>query len=146
MPEYPAVAHYEVVSALVGAAEKANARFHVGITWSMDGFYIRNKVLTSEGKIASMSYQGYSQSWMNDMLLDLKQAGVKNCEMESGTILTLTNLFDLKGGCICTVSDRTPWPGHSADSIDLDKNMTGCIKIAIEAMLGLVKFPFKEEN
>jgi len=137
MPEYPAVAHYEVVSALVRAAREANAAFHIGITWSMDGFYIRNKVLTPEGEIASWSHRGYSQSWMNAMLLDLKQAGVKNCEMESSTILTLANLFDLKAGCICTVSDRTPWPGPSAESFDLDRNMVGCIKIATAAMLEL---------
>lgn len=139
MPEYPAVAHYEVVSALVRAARKANTTFHIGITWSMDGFYTRNKVLTSEDEIASMSYRDYSQSWMNDMLFDLKHAGVKNCEMESGTILTLANLFNLKAGCICTVSDRAPWPGPSAESLDLDKNMAGCIEIATAAMLELAQ-------
>jgi uridine phosphorylase len=123
----------------VKAAQEANARFHVGITWSFDSFYTRNKVLTPEGKIASMSYQEYSQSWMDDMVLDLKRAGVKNCEMESSTILTLANLFALKAGCICTVSDRTPWPGHAAESIDIDKNMAGCIEIATAAMLELAQ-------
>ncbi|OGG45909.1 MAG: hypothetical protein A3F84_14585 [Candidatus Handelsmanbacteria bacterium RIFCSPLOWO2_12_FULL_64_10] len=43
IPEYPAVAHYEVVGALVRAAREAGARFHVGVTWSLDAFYARNK-------------------------------------------------------------------------------------------------------
>ena len=86
-----------------------------------------------------MSYGGYSQSETNPLLMDLKRAGGKNCEMESGTILTLASLFGLKAGCICTVSDRTPWPGPSAESLDLDRNMAGCIDIATRAMLELAK-------
>ena len=42
--EYPAVAHYEVVSALVEAAKESGQRYHTGITVSVDGFYSRNKV------------------------------------------------------------------------------------------------------
>ena len=76
---------------------------------------------------------------MNAMTQDMKAAGVKNCEMESGTILTLAGLFGLKAGCICTVSNRTPWPGPSAESLDLDRNMAGCIEIAVRAMLALAR-------
>jgi uridine phosphorylase len=137
MPEYPAVAHYEVVAALVKAARQAGAAHHVGITWSMDAFYARNKVQTPGGGMGSMSFGGYSQSWMNAMTGDMKAAGVMNCEMESGTILTLAGLFGLKAGCICTVSDRTPWPGPSA--LDLDRNMAGCIEIAVKAMVALAQ-------
>ena len=139
IPEYPAVAHYEVVGALVKAAREAGADHHVGITWSMDAFYARNKVQGPDGGIGSMSFQGYSQTWMNAMTQDMKAAGVKNCEMESGTILTLASLFGLKAGCICTVSDRTPWPGPSAESLDLDRNMAGCIEIAVRAMVALAR-------
>jgi hypothetical protein len=32
----------------------------------------------------------------------------------------------------------TPWPGPSAGSLDLDRNMAGCIEIATKAMLALV--------
>jgi len=138
-PEYPAVADYEVVAALVKAAKESGANFHVGITWSMDGFYARNKMLADDGNLASMSYQSYSQSWMDSVLLDLKQARVQNCEMEAGTILTLANLFGLKAGCICTVSDRAPWAGPSAESLDLERNMAGCIDIATRALLEMAR-------
>ena len=66
--------------------------------------------------------------------LDAKRAGALNVEMESSTILTLASLFGLRAGCICTVSDRTPWPGPGQDSLTLDKNMDGMIDVAIDAM------------
>ena len=86
-----------------------------------------------------MSVGGYSQHGMNDLLDDMKTARVLNCEMESGVLLTLANLFGLKAGCICTVSDRTPWPGPSAESLDLDRNMAGCIDIATKAILDVAR-------
>ena len=84
-----------------------------------------------------MAYGGYEQSWMNNLVLDRKAARVLNVEMESAVILTLAGLFGLRAGCICTVSDRTPWPGPGQDSITLDKNMDGMIEVAVEAMLSL---------
>ena len=47
-------------------------------------------------------------------------------------ILTLAGLFGVRAGCICVVSDRTPWPGPAA--IDLDRNMGECIEVAGQAM------------
>jgi len=60
---------------------------------------------------------------------------VLNCEMESGALLTLASLFGVRAGCICVVSDRTPWPGPAA--LDLDRNMQTCIDVACDAMLRL---------
>jgi uridine phosphorylase len=57
--------------------------------------------------------------------------------MESGALLTLAGLFGVRAGCICVVSDRTPWAGPSA--IDLDRNMTACIEVATEAMLAVAR-------
>jgi uridine phosphorylase len=136
-PAYPAAADYEVVRALVAAAQASGRTFHAGTTWSVDGFYARNKVLGEGGALVSMSHEGYEQSWMGDLMNDMKKARVLNIEMESSTILTLASLFGLKAGCICTVSDRTPWPGPGQDMISLNKNIHGAIGIATEAMLAL---------
>jgi len=136
-PDYPAAAHFEVTSALVSAAKESGSRYHAGITWSVDAFYARNKVLTDGSDMASMSFNGFEQSGQNDMVLDCKKAHVLNVEMESSTILTLANLFGLRAGCICTVSDKTPWPGPGQDSISLDKNIKGAIDIATKAMIDL---------
>jgi uridine phosphorylase len=65
----------------------------------------------------------------------MQAARVLNCEMESGVLLTLASLFGLRAGCICVVSDRTPWPGPA--EIELDRNMDACIEVATKAMLAV---------
>ncbi|MGI9591448.1 MAG: nucleoside phosphorylase [Myxococcota bacterium] len=130
--EYPAVADHSIVAALLAAAADHGARCRAGITWSLDAFYMRNAVLQEDGSMGSMSVEGY---WTGDhpqRIADMRAARVLNCEMESGALLTLANLFGVRAGCICVVSDRTPWPGPA--EIDLDNNMGQCIDIALEAM------------
>lgn len=134
---YPAVAHYEVVHALVAAARQAGGRFHTGITVSVDGFYARNKVIGQGGRIQSMAHGGYEQSGMNDFCADWKRARVLNVEMESGVLFTLAGLYGLRAGTICTVSDRTPWSAPGQDALSLDRNIRGAIEIAIDAVVRL---------
>jgi uridine phosphorylase len=86
-----------------------------------------------------MSFGGYEQSWMNDLVRDYRRAGVLNVEMESSTVLTLGALFGLRAGCICTTSDRTPWPGPGQDALALDHNIKGAIEVALDAMLELAR-------
>lgn len=136
---YPAASHYQVTSALASAAAATTHPFHVGITWSVDGFYARNKVFDAQGAVQSMCHGGYQRSGMNALVTDMKQAQVLNVEMESSTILTLASLYGLRAGCICTVSDRTPWPGPGQDAMALDKNIEGAIAIAGQAMLYLAQ-------
>jgi uridine phosphorylase len=136
-PEYPAVAHYQVVGALADSARELGAAAHVGITWSLDAFYARNAVVTPAGGIGSMVFGGYRPPELESKLEALRAARVRNCEMESGVLLTLANLFELRAGCICVVSDRTPWPGPA--ELDLDKNMELCIRVAQAAMLRLAR-------
>lgn len=135
IPGYPAVAHHEIVTALVEAGREVGASLHTGITWSLDAFYARNAVLDAAGAMSSMSVGGYWPSHFETRIRDMQAAGVLNCEMEAGVILTLAGLFGLRAGCICVVSDRTPWPGPS--TIDLDRNMATCIDVASRAMLAL---------
>lgn len=136
--EYPAVANHEIVMALVDSAERKKARFDVGICLSVDGFYSENKVI-KDGKVAPMSQNGYMPSFMVDRLADAKRMNVKNIEMENGTIFTLSNLFGLRAGAICTVSDVVPW--HPTDRIiDSEQNMTDCIGVGVEAMRTLISW------
>ena len=135
VPEYPAVADHELVGALLAAGRERGARCRAGITWSLDAFYVRNAVLTPDGGMATMSAGSYWTRTHADRISDMRAARVLNCEMEAGTILTLANLFGVRAGAICVVSDRTPWPGPA--EIDLDRNMGQCIEIATAAMLKL---------
>lgn len=136
-PEYPAVADHRLVGALIEAAESRGVRHRAGITWSLDAFYIRNAVLQPDGGMASMSVGGYWTREHAERIENMRSARVLNCEMESGVLLTLAGLFGLRAGCICVVSDLTPWPGPS--HIDLDRNMEACIEVAHAAMLSIAK-------
>ena len=137
LPEYPAVASWQVVSALVTAARARGVRHAVGVTWSLDAFYARNAVLGADGAIESMSVGGFRPPELESRLTAMRDARVQNCEMESGVLLTLASLFGLEAGCICVVSDRAPWPGPA--ELDIDKNMDACIAVATDAMLALAQ-------
>lgn len=91
---YPAFAHYQVVLALIEAAESLGHRYHVGVTCSTDSFF------TGQGR---PGYNDYWQSFMNDILPDLQAARVLNFEMECATLFTLSTLFGLRSGAVCTV-------------------------------------------
>lgn len=137
VPEFPAVADWRIVAALVEAAEERKVRAKTGITWSLDAFYARNAIAGPDDSLQSMSVGGYWPSHLEARFRDMQQARILNCEMETGILLTLAGLFGIRAGAICVVSDRTPWPGPS--QIDLDRNMTSCIEVATDAMLGLAR-------
>ena len=94
IPEYPAVAHYEVVEALIQAAEELHIRYHVGITASMDTFYC------GQGR---PGYRNYLPSHKEYILLDMQKAGVQNFEMEVSCLLTLAGIFGKKAGAVCGI-------------------------------------------
>jgi uridine phosphorylase len=131
-PEYPAAADWRVVGALVTAAEERGVAWRAGVTWSLDAFYARNAVLAADGSLSSMHFRGYWTAAHEAAIRDMQAAGVLNCEMEAGVLLTLASLFGLRAGCLCVVSDRTPWSGPSA--LDLDRNMEAAIDVAHAAL------------
>ncbi len=134
-PSYPAVADYRLVSALMDASAGVDVPCRAGITWSLDAFYIRNAVKGEGDQLSSMSVGGYWTAAHREKLEAMQAARVTNCEMEAGTLLTLAALFGVRAGCICVVSDLTPWPGPSA--IELDRNMDACIEVANRALLAI---------
>ena len=134
--ESPAVADWRVVGALCEAAESRGTRYAAGITWSLDAFYARNALLGAKGELESMSAGAYWTPGQETWIRSMQAAGVLNCEMEAGVLLTLAGLFGLRAGCICVVSDRTPWPGPA--ELDLERNMAECIAVAHEALRRLV--------
>jgi uridine phosphorylase len=131
-PSYPAVAHHQVVGALLAAAERAGQPSRAGITWSVDAFYARNGVVTEDGSLAPMTGAAYWTRSHARHIEDMRAAGVLNVEMEAGALLTLASLYGVRAGCLCVVSDRTPWPGP--EEIDLDRNMAAAIEVAHGAM------------
>ncbi len=94
IPEYPAVANYEVVMALIQACEELHERYHVGITASTDTFY------TGQGRPA---YNNYLPSFKESIYRDMQNARVENFEMETGCLLTMANLFGKRAGAVCFI-------------------------------------------
>lgn len=92
--EYPAVAHYEVVMALIQAAEELKMRYHVGITASTDTFY------TGQGRPA---YNNYFPSHKDHIFRDMQAAGVQNFEMEAATLFIMASIFGKRAGAVCCV-------------------------------------------
>jgi uridine phosphorylase len=93
MPEYPAVANYEVLLALIEAAEMLSLRYHVGITATTADFYAEQ----------SRNTRASCASWARNLLPVLQKARVLNFEMEAATLLTLASLFGLRAGVVCAV-------------------------------------------
>lgn len=90
MPEYPATAHWEVLMALIEAAEALGvSNYHVGVTATTSDFY------------AGQSRPTKVQT--STVLASLQKAGILNFEMETATLFTLANLYHLRAGSICAV-------------------------------------------
>jgi uridine phosphorylase len=93
MPEYPAVASYEVLLALIEAAESLSiSNYHVGITATTADFYAGQSRPSKPFNIG-----------MEDVLSALQRARVLNFEMETATLYTLASLYGLRAGSICAV-------------------------------------------
>ncbi len=92
--EYPAAANYEVLLALIQAAEKLGYRYHVGITATTDSFYL------GQGR---PGLKGYTQSFAKKIVPDLQAARVLNFEMETAALFTIANVYGFRAGSVCAV-------------------------------------------
>ncbi|RAW45525.1 uridine phosphorylase [Halorubrum sp. 48-1-W] len=92
--DYPATADREVVSALVAAAEQLGYEYHTGITMSADSFY------AGQGR---PGFEGFEAAGSDELVAALRDANVKNIEMEASSILTIANVYGLRAGAICSV-------------------------------------------
>jgi len=93
MPEYPAVADFDLVMCLKEASEKKNFKCHLGIGASIGSFYRgqgRNPL-----SVADKHYQ--------DLYDELIRLNVMNLEMEAETIFTLSSIYGVKAASICVV-------------------------------------------
>ena len=89
---YPAVADYEVLTALITSAEQTKARYHVGITATGSGFY------GAQGR--ELEDFPIKEPHLQDRLGKLN---VLNFEMESSTLFTLASLAKFRAGSVCAV-------------------------------------------
>ena len=119
---YPAVANFQIVKALIEAANQMDIKFRLGIVVSSDAFYAENE----------------------DFVKTYSEANVLSVEMEASVIFTLTNLKKLRGGAILVVDSNllTGIKKGEFNSNELtgeldprvQKAINNEIKIAIEAI------------
>lgn len=92
--DYPATADHEVMSALIAAAERLGYDYHLGTTMSADSFY------AGQGR---PGLDDFRAAGSEDLVEELREANVKNIEMEASAILTLANVYGLRAGAVCSV-------------------------------------------
>ncbi|MFB6096413.1 MAG: nucleoside phosphorylase [Haloferacaceae archaeon] len=127
--DYPAVADHEVVSALVAAAERLEYPYHVGLTMSADSFY------AGQGR---PGFAGFRAAGSDTLVDELRDAKVKNIEMEASAILTLANVFGLRAGAVCTVyADRTTGEFRTAGETRAAE--TASLAVALLARMDQIK-------
>jgi len=98
VPEgFPAIANYEVVMALIEAAERLGYRYHVGVTASASGFY------GAQGR----KIEGFPLRYP-DLPKVLKELNVMNFEMESSALFTFATMRRVRAGMVCVVLANRP--------------------------------------
>lgn len=92
-PEYPAIASFEVLDSLKKACEERNNNYHMGICASVGSFY------HGQGRRIPIEsdYDGAK------VLEEYRKLGILNLEMEAETIFTLSAIYGVLSGSICTV-------------------------------------------
>ena len=125
--EYPAVPDFQVLSALVRAAEDLNMRHKVGVVQCKDSFYGQHDP---------------KRMPVSDELLDKweawKRLGVKASEMESAALFVVANAL----GCRCGSCFHTIWnQEREAAGLDqeMDENTTSAVCVAVEALKILIE-------
>ena len=123
--EFPAVADYEVVMALIQAAEELKFTYQVGITASFDTFY------TGQGRPA---LHNYLPSFKKQVLEDMQIANVQNFEMEVSSLFTFTNIFGKRGGAVCVIIAN-----RVTDEFEIKEeyeNVRVCTSLAVTILAG----------
>jgi uridine phosphorylase len=121
---YPAAAHYEVVLAMVQAAETVKHPYHVGVTVSCDSDYVGG---------GRPGVGGYLQPRNMEHAAVYNRAGCLNGDRESSAIITLSALFGRRGGSVCSVSDNMCSGARFTEGIGhnyaLDVVLEGCANL-----------------
>lgn len=119
---FPAIAHHEVLSALIEAAKKLKRKHHVGITATAPGFY----------GAQARNVPGFKPRYP-ELIEELTQQKVMNVEMEASALFVLAGLVGFRAGAVCAV-----FANRHANRFIEEKMMKGaemdCIETGLEAI------------
>ncbi|HEY59946.1 MAG TPA: nucleoside phosphorylase [Anaerolineae bacterium] len=122
--EYPAVADFYVLEALIQAAEARTVKPHVGIVRAHDAFY-------AESILAESDYLLRDKPWI--------ESNVLSVENESSTLFTLTIVRKCRGGTILTPVGHHLFPDEMISTEELKKAIELETLIALDAAVVLAE-------
>ena len=125
--EYPAVANYEVVTALVHAVKNMKKKYHVGVVQCKDAFYGQH----SPAKMP-VSYELLEkwEAW--------KRLGVKASEMESAALFVVADALRCRCGSVFHVIWNQEREAAGLDQF-MNEDTQGAIQVGVEALKLLIK-------
>lgn len=128
--EFPAVAHLDVVNALAEGAQRANLRYHLGISQSKDSFYGE---IDPERMPVSGALLNRWKAW--------KMGGAICSEMEASAIFILASIHRKRAGGIMLMAGDFD-PTATEDDIEADMqnfDVERVIRAAIEGLKVLIE-------
>ena len=125
--EFPAVANYDIVTALINAAKKLNQPYHVGVVECKDSFYGQH---SPEIMPVNYELQNKWNAWL--------RLGCKASEMESAALFVVASYLKVKVGSIFLVVANQEREKQGLDNpVAHDTDLA--IKTAVEAIKDLIK-------
>jgi uridine phosphorylase len=122
--EYPAVASLDVVESLIEAAEAAGARYHVGVTRSVDALY------------SDLLPDTMPRPHLRDELEMWAKAGILSNDMETSTLFVVSRLRGMRAGCVnLCVDELGAGEIHHIDPSYMDRMLS----VAVDAIRRLIK-------
>ena len=125
--EFPAVADFEVTSALKKASETLGAKSHVGVVQCKDSFYGQH-----EPDIMPISYE------LNNKWEAWKRLGTLASEMESAALFTVASFLKVRvGSCFLAVANQEREKENLENPVIHDTDLA--IRVGIEGLKNLIE-------
>ncbi|MDY6064839.1 MAG: uridine phosphorylase [Finegoldia sp.] len=128
--EFPAVADFEVLTALVDSAKKMNIRYHVGVVHCKDSFYGQH-----EPEKMPVSYD-LTNKWQAYLKLSCLAS-----EMESAALYVVASYLKVRcGTCLLTMANQ------EREKEGLDNPVVKDTEVAIEVAIEAIKELIEKDN
>ncbi len=123
--QFPALAHHEVMLALLEAAARKKIPHHLGLTATAAGFY------GAQGRHVP-GFPPREQGLIDDLI----RVGVWNFEMEASCLFSLATLSGARAGCVCgVINERQRNVFATTEQIEATERNT--IELGLEAVVVL---------
>lgn len=128
--EFPAVANFDVVNALVNSAKSLNKKYHVGVVQCKDSFYGQHEpdLMPISGEL---NYKW--QAWL--------RLGCLASEMESAALFVVANYLNVKAGSVFLVVAN-----QEREKAGLDNPLVHDTEVAIEVAVNAIRQLIKENK